>query len=253
MTSNRLWKTLRRLVYETAVRWGWEIRRWPHPATYAGALKQILNSRNINCIIDVGANRGQFALLTRKLGYRGRIVSIEPGLEAFKVLESLAEADKDWLVLRMALGSKPGKVKLHVTSSDDLSSLLPPAACASVYFPEASQVVRVEEVSMSTLSLLFDELVKGISDPCVFLKIDTQGYDFEVLKGAESILPKISALQIEVAFVPLYEGVPSWHEIILWCESHRFRLHGLFPVLYDPSGYLVEADAIFVRIKENGG
>jgi FkbM family methyltransferase len=253
MTLNHLWKTLRRLVYEIAVRWGWEIRRWPHPATYAGALKQILNSRNINCIIDVGANRGQFALLTRKLGYRGRIVSIEPGSEAFKVLESLAEADKDWLVLRMALGSKPGKVKLHVTFSDDLSSLLPPAACASVYFPETSQVVRVEEVSMSTLSLLFDELVKGISDPCVFLKIDTQGYDFEVLKGAESILPKISALQIEVAFVPLYEGVPSWHEMILWCESHRFRLHGLFPVLHDPSGYLVEADAIFVRIKENGG
>jgi FkbM family methyltransferase len=253
MTLNHLWKTLRRLVYEIAVRWGWEIRRWPHPATYAGALKQILNSRNINCIIDVGANRGQFALLTRKLGYRGRIVSIEPGSEAFKVLESLAEADKDWLVLRMALGSKPGKVKLHVTFSDDLSSLLPPAACASVYFPETSQVVRVEEVSMSTLSLLFDELVKGISDPCVFLKIDTQGYDFEVLKGAESILPKISALQIEVAFVPLYEGVPSWHEMILWCESHRFGLHGLFPVLHDPSGYLVEADAIFVRIKENGG
>jgi FkbM family methyltransferase len=249
MTSNRLWKTLRRLVYETAVRWGWEIRRWPHPATYAGALKYILNSHNINCIIDVGANRGQFALLTRKLGYRGRIVSIEPGSEAFKVLESLAAADKDWLVLRMALGSKPGKVKLHVTFSDDLSSLLPPAACASVYFPETSQVVRTEEVSMSTLSLLFDELVKGIPDPCVFLKIDTQGYDFEVLKGAESVLPKISALQIEVAFVPIYDGVPPWHEVISWCESYGFGLYGLFPVLRDPNGHLIEADAILVQVQ----
>jgi len=253
MTLNHLWKTFRRFVYETGIRWGWEIRRWPHPATYAGALKQILNSRNINCIIDVGANRGQFALLTRKLGYRGRIVSIEPGSEAFKVLESLAAADKDWLVLRMALGAEPGKAKLHITSWDELSSLLLPTVHIHRYSPHLSQVVRVEEVSVSTLTLLFDELIEGISEPRVFLKIDTQGYDFEVLKGAETVLSRIDALQVEVAFVPLYNGQPSGYEVISWCESHGFRLHGLFPIVHDPSGYLVEADAIFVRIKENGG
>jgi hypothetical protein len=81
----------------------------------------------------------------------------------------------------------------------------------------------------------------------VFLKIDTQGYDFEVLKGAESVLPKISALQIEVAFVPIYDGVPPWHEVISWCESYGFGLYGLFPVLRDPNGHLIEADAILVR------
>ena len=250
MTLDRLWKTLRRFAYETAVRWGWEIRRWPHPATHAGALKDILRSRGINCVIDVGANRGQFALLVRKLGYQGRIVSIEPGSEAFRTLEALAASDKEWLVLRMALGSKPGKAKLHITSSDNLSSLLPQTTYAHIYFPDASQVVQTEEVSMSTLALLFDELVRGIPEPRVLLKVDTQGYDFYVLKGAEPVLPRISALHIEVAFVPLYSGVPSWHEIISWCEGQGFGLYGLFPVLRDPNGHLVEADAILVRIQE---
>jgi FkbM family methyltransferase len=252
-SAERKRKGLRWFAHDLALKCGYEIRRWPHPCTHEGALAAVLHAWHINCVIDVGANRGQFALLLRRLGYTGRIVSIEPGAEAFKALEALAATDKDWLALRIALGSKPGKIKLHITSSDSLSSPLPPTAYARIYFPETSQVVRTEEVSMSTLALLFNEFVKGIPNPCVFLKVDTQGYDFEVLKGAEPVLSRISILHIEVAFVPLYNGVPLWHEVISWCESHGFGLYGLFPVLRDPKGHLVEADVILVRTQEKYG
>jgi len=91
-------------------------------------------------------------------------------------------------------------------------------------------------------------LRKGMDPSGILFKSDTQGYDLEVLKGAEPVLPRIAALQIEVAFIPLYAGVPSWHEVISWCEGRRFGLYGLFPVLRDPRGQLVEADAILVRM-----
>jgi len=204
-------------------------------------------------VVDVGANRGQFALLLRRLGYAGRIVSVEPGLEAFRLLEAVARADEDWRVLRVALGSEPGEAKLQITLSDDLSSLRLPTARAHSYFPDASRVVRTEEVSVSTLALLFEELVRGVPEPRVLLKIDTQGYDLEVLKGAESVLPRVAALQIEVAFAALYSGVPSWHEVLSWCEGRGFGLYGLFPVLRDPCGQLVEADGILVRVPVEGG
>jgi FkbM family methyltransferase len=216
-------------------------------------LKHVIAGYGINCVVDVGANRGQFALLLRRLGYAGRILSIEPGAEAFRLLEAVARADEDWRVLRVALGSEPGEAKLQITLSDDLSSLRLPTARAHSYFPDASRVVRTEEVSVSTLALLFEELVRGVPEPRVLLKIDTQGYDLEVLKGAESVLPRVAALQIEVAFTPLYSGVPSWHEVLSWCEGHGFGLYGLFPVVRDPCGRLVEGDAILVQIQEGTG
>jgi len=148
----------------------------------------------------------------------------------------------------MALGADPGKATLGVASSDDLSSLRPLAPLAKSYFPEAAQSVRTEDVTVSTLDSRFDEFVSGLAAPRVFLKIDTQGYDLEVLKGARGVLPTVQVVQVEVSFFPLYEDVPPWYAAISWCEAHGFGLYGLFPVLRDPGGQLVEADAILVRV-----
>lgn len=241
-------RTLRWHIHDLAVRSGWEIRRWPHPATYEAALAAVLRGRNVNCVIDVGANRGQFGLLIRRLGYRGRIVSVEPGSEAFAALRILSAADRDWLAVRMALGAEPARGMLNVASSDDLSSFRPLAPLAKGYFPEASQLVRTEDVIVSTLDSWFDEFISGLAAPRVFLKIDTQGYDLEVLKGARKVLPTVQAVQIEVSFLPLYEDVPPWLAAISSCEAHGFGLYGLFPVLRDPDGQLVEADALLVRV-----
>jgi len=251
--AGRKRKSFRWFAHDLALKCGYEIRRWPHPCTHEGALADVLHAWRINCVMDVGANRGQFALLLRRLGYAGRIVSIEPGVEAFRALKAVARADKDWHVLRVALGSEPGEAKLQIRSPDDLSSFRPLTPRAHSYFPDASHVVRTEKVSVSTLALLFDELVREIPEPRVLLKIDTQGYDLEVLKGAEPVLPRVAALHIEVAFIPLYAGAPSWHEVLSWCEGHGFGLYGLFPVLRDPCGQLVEADGILIRVPVEGG
>jgi len=191
-------------------------------------------------------------LLARRLGYSGRIVSVEPGSEAFGMLRAVRGNDMAWETVRLALGSKPGLAKLHVARSDDLSSLRPLASGAEDFFPETCQIIRTEDVVVPTLDSCFDQFVRDLPQPRVFLKIDTQGYDLEVLKGARQVLPRVEALQVEVSFSPLYEGVPPWYETISWCEAHGFGLYGLFPLLRDPRGQLVEADALLVRIGEEG-
>ena len=176
-------------------------------------------------------------------------MSVEPGTEAFRILRAVSGNDTAWEAVRLALGSKPGEAKLHVTRSDDLSSLRSLTSRAEDFFPESCRITRTEDVVVSTLDACFDRFVRGLPQPTVFLKVDTQGYDLEVLKGAQRVLPKVEALQVEVSSVPLYEDVPTWQQMVSWCEARGFGLYGLFPLLRGPQGHLVEADAILVRVQ----
>ena len=81
----------------------------------------------------------------------------------------------------------------------------------------------------------------------LFLKLDTQGYDLEVLRGATATLSRVVALQSEISFVPIYAGMPSWRESIQRIGELGFAVTGIFAVSRDASLRLVEADCVFVR------
>jgi hypothetical protein len=86
----------------------------------------------------------------------------------------------------------------------------------------------------------------------LYLKLDTQGYDLEVLRGAARSLERVVALQSEIAFVPLYAGMPSWRESFERIEALGFAPSGIFSVTREPSLRLVEADCVFVRAQPDG-
>ena len=92
---------------------------------------------------------------------------------------------------------------------------------------------------------LFDDLVPARAN--VFLKIDTQGWDLEVLRGAASSLSKIAALQSEVSVQPIYEGMPTMQDALEYLERVGFAVSGLFPVTLDQQLRVVEFDCIAVR------
>jgi hypothetical protein len=82
----------------------------------------------------------------------------------------------------------------------------------------------------------------------VFLKIDCQGLDFEVLKGAGDCMKKVEGLQSEMSSIPLYLGVPDYLELLQYCRSLGFEPTGFFPVVNSPTGgHLMECDVVLIR------
>lgn len=91
-------------------------------ASFSEHLSSIFTAKNIDCIIDVGANSGQFGLFIRELGFNGYIVSLEPIKSVYNILEATAKADDKWICYNLALGDKKEKKTLNVYKSTSFSS-----------------------------------------------------------------------------------------------------------------------------------
>jgi len=205
-------------------------------------LRDILNYLEINCILDVGANKGQFAYSLRKLGFRGYIFSFEPLKEDFLLLSKAFEHDKRWKGFNIALGNENLLKPFNIaTESTEMSSFLKPK--------EEEWRIRVDQVEMKKLDMIFDQLIKDIPTPRVFLKMDTQGYDLEVIKGAEGCIDRILALLSEVSVQPAYENMPSYLEALRIYEQLGFKLINLSEANRNlTSGEIVEFDCLMARL-----
>jgi FkbM family methyltransferase len=207
-------------------------------------LQKHLNYGEINCVFDVGANHGQFASLLRSAGYTGRIVSVEPIPQLCEVLRDKAKSDPDWVILNVALGEAECVKPFNVSRSDDYSSLLAPVPQVA-----NAQVEQVILVQMKTLAGIFDESVRGIPDPRVFLKIDAQGYDVEVVKGAIPVLSRIHLLQTEISMTPMYAGMPEYTDALTFFRTLDFYPSGFFTVWHDPDRRMtIEYDVVLARL-----
>ena len=225
-------------------------------ALQEGHVAQLLKQYRVNCVLDVGANTGQFGRALRRAGYHGRIVSFEPLREPYGELLRLASSDPDWLTYRLALGSAPGEREMMVTSASELSSFLPPneyapqlwSMDAESRFDEMKQPVGTERVEVRRLDSLLDEVTTGLPEPRALLKMDTQGYDLEVFAGLGERTEHVVALQSELSVVPIYEGMPHITESLRVYESRGFEIAGFFPVTRDRETLrVVEYDCTMVR------
>lgn len=228
---------LRNTAYQGLARRGLALRRHP------GARRQrLLHALQVDLVVDVGAARGGFAQEVRSFGYAGRIVSFEPLASAFADLASTAAPDAAWEVRNRALGSSPGSAEINVASNSDSSSLLPMDERHVAAAPEVGYVAT----ETITVARLDDELA---DDPArrPFLKLDTQGFEREVLAGGTRALDRAVGLQLELSFVPLYAGGMLVDEAVAFAYGHGFVLAALESGFSDPGGAVLQADGIFVR------
>ncbi|MBR0959032.1 FkbM family methyltransferase [Bradyrhizobium japonicum] len=217
---------------------GYEIRRH-HPN-----LAEFLQSRSVNLVLDVGANEGQFAQDLRLQGYTGRVVSFEPVLDVFKRLEKRCEADQKWDCRNTALGDVNGVIQINVSKNTAMSSIVNQTEIGrnSIY---ESEVVRIDEVEIATLDSIFEEF----AGERVFLKVDTQGFEQSVLRGAANSLHSLLGVQLELPLVHLYEDTWKFDEALRFMREAGFTLSQLRPVTYysqDPAS-LLEVDCLFRR------
>ena len=205
----------------------------------------LLQRHHIDVVFDVGANAGQYGATMRALGYRGRIVSFEPSSEAFRILSRAVQRDPGWTAVNSALGEQQGPVTLHISANSQSSSLLTMLP-AHVAADPGSAFVSDEAVQMTTLAHQIDRHLEP--GERLFVKIDTQGSELDVLAGAGDRLGRIIGLQLELSMVPLYDGQPLIDGLIGTAREMGFVPMALEPDFYDPAtGQLLQADGVFFR------
>jgi FkbM family methyltransferase len=203
----------------------------------------VLQQLNCRTIVDVGANRGQFALVARRCYPQATIFSFEPLSKPANRYRRVFAGDERVKLNEVAVGPSVGKVTIYVSARDDSSSLLPITALQNQIFPGTSEIGQ-ETVRIAPLR----EFVRSEDiEPPALLKIDVQGYELETLKGCESLLDRFANIYVECSFVELYAGQASASEVIDFLHERGFLLKGIYNITYDRSGFAVQADFLFGR------
>ncbi|MPY34508.1 FkbM family methyltransferase [Streptomyces adustus] len=206
----------------------------------------MLELYGVNCVFDVGANRGQYARRLRRFGYTGRIVSFEPTAEHFATLEKAAADDPDWWVYPYGLGREDTTSTIH-TGWNTMNSLLPPSDYGKGRYGRFAKS-DTEEIQIRRLDSMMEKALDGIDTPRPFLKMDTQGYDLEVFAGGGERVAEFVGLQSEVALLRLYEGSPPMTEAIGVYEAAGFGITGMYPVTREAdTGRVIEFDCVMMR------
>lgn len=224
---------------------------WQHRLSRVAAmghLRDLLAKHRIGCVLDVGANTGQFAQSLRKLGYTGRIVSFEPMDRARRELERAASGDLRWEVLPLALGREQAELELQIFADDTFSSLHDMRKDAVSAFGQYVEKAGSQHVTVERLDDVWRRLFDGHDSCPVLLKTDTQGHDLEVLQGAEQSLSHVAAILSEASIERIYENSPTLVELASYLEMQGFRASGYYPFSHRAESLaMIELDAFFVR------
>ena len=215
--------------------------------TERNVLRPVFQSRKFSFVLDVGANTGQYGLLVRSCGHLGPIVSFEPLAVAYEKLIACAASDPLWTVAeRTALGARASHTTINVAGNSVSSSLLAMNARHLEAEPR-SAFIGTETIDVVALDDCFGRYVSASRGG--FLKVDTQGYEMEVLRGAHRVLSEsIDVVQTELSLVQLYEEQPLMLDICNLLKPYGFNLRHIIPGLKGPvGGALLQLDGIFVR------
>jgi FkbM family methyltransferase len=211
------------------------------PAVRAGVLSQL----SVDLVLDVGANRGQYARELRSTGYRGRIVSFEPLPEAFEELTESFRSDLLWQGIPIALGDEDGEVEIRESANSVCSSILETSDALLATSPGAAYVGS-RMIDLARLDSIAAELLSGGEN--VYLKMDVQGYEMSVLRGASQTLGRIAAIEAELSLVRLYRGQALLHEVVIHLNEAGFEPIWLEKVLVDSeTGHMLQVDGLFIR------
>ena len=205
----------------------------------------ILQNNNIDLLIDVGANSGQYAKQCRGIGYKGRIVSFEPLSVAYKELEYNSKSDSLWNTYNRAIGDKDGVDIINIAGNSWSSSLLSMLENHVKSAPQ-SKYIGEERINISKLDSILPTIRK--EERNIYLKMDTQGYESKVLKGAERTLEIVKIIQMEMSLVPLYNGEVLFPEMNEIMYANNYHLISIETGFTDPiNGYVLQLDGIYMK------
>ena len=209
--------------------------------TFDYARKMLMKGACIDFVIDGGANQGQWATEVKKAFPDLDIISIEPILNAFEILQSEASKYSRWIAINAALGEEESTLIMHVASNDGQSSSLLKPKDHLEYYPtvsfNASQETRV--ITLDSLQIPHDKKV--------FLKLDLQGYELIALRGANNLLEKVVAIELEMTTIQMYQGQSTFLEVAAHLAECGFEIFSFADAFRGPDGRSIYIDVLFRR------
>lgn len=193
------------------------------------SLTRFLDARERHVIIDAGANVGNVTLRLARLFPQSSIVAFEPIADTVGTLRNRTGGLANVTIVQAALGDESGTVRLNVNGCPGTSSVLPSAERSIRYHGNNLVTKRIEEAPMWALD---DWAESNGIDRVDFIKADVQGYELQVLKGAEGLLrSSVSAVYSEAQMTPLYDGAALYSDIDLFlrdCGFEMYQMHEIF-------------------------
>ncbi len=202
---------------------------------------------NIDYVIDVGANVGQFASELLQNQFKGHIISFEPLTDAHYQLNKYSKKYSNWEVYeRAAIGNDEGKIQINISGNSVSSSILD-ISNVHLNASNSSAYIGAEETKITSIDSVFDN-GNSLIGKSAFLKIDTQGFEWEVLLGAKNSIKNVKGILCELSFDNLYNGQKNWLEIVDYLKECGFVLWSIQYGLTDKnSGRTLQCDAIFYK------
>lgn len=224
----------------------WAMMTWPKFSVTSYGMATRLKKQGINpkTILDVGANSGQFAVAAAKIWSGSKVHSFEPIQSCVNQIERYAKKLGNISVHGMAIGDEEGTLKFNINQYSLSSSALPLSSVHKSAFPDAMEK-EIIEVPVNTLTKALQDIELS---PPVLLKVDVQGYEAHVIRGAAQILAQIDYVLLETSFTEMYEGELVFEEIRALMTKNGFRF--LRPVGWltdNARGEILQMDALFVR------
>jgi FkbM family methyltransferase len=218
---------------------GWVVEK-PSPQRDGHVRRaRLIDSLGIGTVLDVGANVGRYGRQLRDSGYTGRIVSCEPLSAAFAELARAAATDPRWDVMQLALGDEDGDATLNVSTENVWSSLLPRDDRATTRNLTYTSTETIRTARLDSLEVL--------DGSPAWLKLDVQGFELHVLRGAPKTLEGIHAVECEMSVEPFYVGQPSIRDVVDALEDHGFGLVSVDNGFVRGTGRAMWIDGVFVR------
>lgn len=209
-----------------------------------------LRPESIKTVLDVGANEGQFIKVARALFPQASILAFEPNPRLAPSLQSLLSAKGNGAVLSIACGRESATMPLHLTKFSPATSLLRPTTLQIPGFPSLETEETIE-VKVERL----DDAVRAspLARAPYLLRIDVQGFEWEVLQGSIGILPDVAVMLCEVNAVPFYAGQAGFEQIYGFMQQHNFRLVDIGePIRAGATGEVLYFDVAFLKAGPGG-
>ena len=222
------------------------IRSMNNHGSFDVHLNNIFARYSIDCVLDVGANVGQYGASLRRLGYAGWLVSFEPVLSVYQELVENANGDDKWICYNLALGDTTEKKLINVYDSTVFSSFLEASDYSKEIWKSLETVVP-EEVMVVKLDDIFNEIMERTGGRCFYLKLDTQGYDLNAFRGSFNSLGKIEAVQTELSLIHVYKEMLSPYVVLDEFHRHDYYISGMYPINRDESLAVIEYDCVMVK------
>ena len=210
-------------------------------------MQRIIDEYGIDCIIDVGANSGQYyKFLRNDIKFKWLVISFEPDPDNFEIINKDSQHDSLWVVEKYALGNKEAELEFNIMEWSVFNSFLEPDNSETSEFDERNTVKKVIVVPVKRLDTLLPSYKDKYNFSSVFLKLDTQGFDLEVVKGASNVLDYIQGVQTEVSFMPLYKNAPTFEQSFKLFRDNGFEGSGLYSIDESLVPHAIEHDCIYL-------